>query len=114
MKLAETHLPEPITRPEASPFPDDYWNYIESYEFHKAMDLIWSRIQAVDERITREEPFKLVKENPEEGRKIIAELATEVYQIGRLLNPFMPETNELIKKAVLGNKKPENLFPRID
>jgi methionyl-tRNA synthetase len=114
MKLAETHLPEPVSRPEESPFTDEYWKLIESYEFHKAMDLVWSRIQAADERITREEPFKLVKENPEQGRKVIAELATELYQIGRLLNPFMPETNELIKKTVLENKKPENLFPRLD
>jgi len=113
MKLAETHLPEPIERPEESPFSDEYWNAINGYEFNKAMDLVWSRIQAVDERITAEEPFKLVKEDLEKGKKLIAELATEVYQIGRLLNPFMPETNELIKKTVLENKKPENLFPRI-
>lgn len=114
MKLAETHLPEPVARPEESPFTDEYWKYIESYEFHKAMDFVWGRIQAVDERITREEPFKVVKDDPEKGRAIIAELATELYQIGRLLNPFMPATNELIKKAVLENKKPENLFPRVD
>lgn len=114
MKLAETHLAEPIVRPEASPFPDEYWQHIESYEFHKAMDLVWSRIQAVDERITREEPFKVVKEDVEKGKALIAELVVELYQIGRLLNPFMPATNELIKKTVLENKKPENLFPRPD
>lgn len=114
MKLAETHLPEPVDRPEASPFPDEYWRYIESYEFHKAIDLVWSRIQAVDERITREEPFKIVKEDLEKGKALITELVVELYQIGRLLNSFMPATNELIKKAVLDNKKPENLFPRVD
>lgn len=113
MKLAETHLPEPVTRPEASPFAEEYWKYIESYEFHKVMDLVWIRIQAADERITREEPFKVVKEDVEKGRALITELVIELYQIGRLLNPFMPATNELIKKTVLENKKPENLFPRI-
>ena len=74
------------------------------------MDWIWVRVQALDERITREEPFKLVKEDAEKGRVLIKELVTELYLIGRFLNPFMPETNEIIKKTVLANKKPENLF----
>ena len=113
MKLAETHLPEPIVRPEASPFTQEYWDALNAFEFNRAMDLIWARIQTLDERITNEKPFNIVKEDEERGRAIIAELATELYQIGRLLNPFMPATNEAIKKAVLENKKPENLFPRI-
>ncbi|OYV27502.1 MAG: hypothetical protein B7W98_01660, partial [Parcubacteria group bacterium 20-58-5] len=96
-----------------SPFPDEYWNALNAFEFNRAMDLIWARIQALDERITAEKPFTIVKEDAERGRAIIAELATELYRIGRLLNPFMPKTNELIKKAVLENKKPDNLFPRI-
>jgi hypothetical protein len=55
-----------------------------------------------------------VKTDPEAGKSAIRELATELYQIGRLLNPIMPATNERIKTAVLENKKPENLFPRLD
>jgi methionyl-tRNA synthetase len=113
MKLAETHLLEPVTRPEVSPFPEEYWNALDAYDFNAATDFVWKRIQALDERITKEEPFKLVKEDTEKGRALIAELTLELYQIGRLLNPFMPATNEVVKKAVLENKKPENLFPRL-
>jgi len=113
MKLAETHLLEPITRPEPAPFPEEYMHAVTAFEFNRAMDFIWARITALDERITSEEPFKLVKEDVEKGKALIRELATELYQIGRLLNPFMPKTNEIIKKAVLANKKPENLFPRL-
>ena len=86
---------------------------INVFEFNHAMDWIWNRIQMLDERITHEEPFKLVKENPEKGRALIAELVAELYHIGRFLNPFMPATNEIIKKTILENKKPENLFPRL-
>lgn len=113
MKLAETHLQKPIERPENSPFQKEYWDSVESFAFNHALDLVWARIQALDERITLEEPFKLVKEDAEKGRELIAELATELYQIARLLTPFMPQTNEVIKKAILENKKPENLFPRL-
>ncbi|MDB5245515.1 MAG: methionyl-tRNA synthetase, methionyl-tRNA synthetase [Parcubacteria group bacterium] len=114
MKLAETHLESPIARPEESPFTDEYWAAINTFNFHQALDLVWTRIQGLDERITREEPFKLVKTDVEAGKALIAELATELYQIARLLNPIMPATNELIKAAVLANKKPENLFPRLN
>lgn len=113
MKLAETHLPEPIARPDSAMPPPEYNDAITSFEFNRAADLIWTRIQALDERITHDEPFKLVKEDVEKGRVLISEMATELYQIARLLNPFMPTTSETVKKAILENKKPENLFPRL-
>ena len=113
MRLAETHLDEPIERPEAVGFPKEYTEAIEKYEFNKAMDYIWKLISDADQRMTDEAPFKVVKTDKEKGKKIISELVVEVYKIGRLLNPFMPETNKLIKETVLKNKKPEIMFPRI-
>lgn len=113
MKLAETHLTEPIARPEESPFPQEYWEALDTYEFNRAMDMIWARITVLDERITSEAPFKVVKEDVEKGQTMIRELVIELYQIARLLNPFMPNTNEVLKQAILENRKPENLFPRL-
>ncbi|MBI5406041.1 methionine--tRNA ligase [Candidatus Kaiserbacteria bacterium] len=113
MKLAETHLGESVARPEAAPFPREYSDMFDMFELNRAIDFVWGRIQALDERITREEPFRLVKKDPERGRALIGELVTELYWIARLLNPFMPETSEIIKRAVRENKKPENLFPRV-
>jgi methionyl-tRNA synthetase len=111
MTLAEKHLEGPIERPEEG-LPEEYTSAIESFEFNKAMDYIWSRIGALDEKITHTEPFKVVKGDPAMGRALIAELATELYLVARLLNPFMPETNEKLKEAILANKKPDNLFLR--
>ncbi|MBU1292570.1 methionine--tRNA ligase [Patescibacteria group bacterium] len=113
MKLAETHLEKGIDQPEEDDFDPKYWNSLDTFEFSQGMDLVWSKIQVLDERITREEPFKLVKSDPEAGRKNITELTHELYAVGRLLAPFMPDTSERIKEAVLSNKKPENLFPRL-
>ncbi|MBY0538248.1 methionine--tRNA ligase [Patescibacteria group bacterium] len=114
MKMAETHLDEPIARPEAFAFSSEYAQAIEAYNLQSATDYIWSRIGALDERITAEEPFKLVKTDKPKAQIIIQELAVEVYAIGRLLNPFMPATSEIIKAAVLENKKPDNLFNRLE
>ncbi|MDP3726616.1 MAG: methionine--tRNA ligase [bacterium] len=111
MKLAEDNLKNGVELPPPG-FPKEYTEAIEAYAPNRAMDFIWSCVQKLDERITKEEPFKLVKKNPEAGKKIIAELATELYFIARMLCPFMPETNAKIKTTVKENKMPEPLFLR--
>lgn len=112
MKMAEDYLDAPIERPEAEGFAEEYTQALENFEFNIATDYIWKRIQALDQRITETEPFKLVKEDKAAAQKLITEMALELYTIGRLLNPIMPETNKKIKEAVLANKKPETLFER--
>ncbi|HVB20200.1 MAG TPA: methionine--tRNA ligase [Candidatus Paceibacterota bacterium] len=113
MKLAETNLSEPVDHLETTSFPQEYWDTLNAFEFNQTMDMVWRRIQASDERITNEKPFVIVRADAEKGRALISELVRELYMIAHLLNPFMPQTSETIKKAVLENKKPENLFPRI-
>ncbi len=112
MKLAETHLEAPVTFPESVDM-NEYFDAIESFLFNSALDQIWERIQRADERITAEEPFKVVKEDVERGRAIISELVIEVYCVAFMLQSVMPVTSELIMEAVKENKKPENLFPRL-
>ena len=112
MALAEMHLPAPISRPEPKGFPSEYADALDTYGYNRALDFVWGQIQELDQKITDTKPFKTVKEDPEKGRAQIAELAIGLYAIARMLNPFMPEANTLIKGAVLANKKPANLFPR--
>ena len=113
MTLAEKYL-EKGTRPDQSSFAKEYADALDKYEYGRAADCVWGRIQSADKRVADEKPFDLMKTNPEKGRQVIFELTQELYSIGRMLNPFMPETCEKIKKAVMGNKKPDNLFPRKD
>jgi methionyl-tRNA synthetase len=113
MKLAETYL-EQGTRPEAVGFPAEYTDALEIFEIHHAMDFVWLQIQRLDQKITETAPFKLIKEDPEAGKKLIFDLTQELYLIGRMLNPFMPETSKKIKEAIMANKKPDNLFLRKD
>lgn len=112
MQLAETNL-EKGTRPEPVGFPDAYVNAINNFEFNKALDYVWSLIQKLDTKITETEPFRLIKTDTEAGKKLIFDLTQELYFIGRLLNPFLPETNTIIKEAITTNTKPKSLFPRI-
>ncbi len=111
MKLAETHL-EKVDVPELVELPPEYVEAFEKFEINRAFDIIFSRVQALDQMITQTEPFKLVKTDLEAGKKLIADMAKELYRIGHFLTPFLPKTAEKIKEAVRTNKKPETLFPR--
>ncbi len=113
MKLAEDNLLDAIT-PPAVAVPSEFKTAFDSFEFNRMMDIIWGKIQNLDQRITVEAPFKLVKTDPEKGKECIADMVRELYQIARLLHPVMPKTHEILKAAILANKKPENLFARLD
>jgi len=114
MKMAETHLEEPVARPEVAGFDEEYTKALDNYDFQRACDFVWKKIGEIDERITETEPFKLVKTDKEAAVEIIKELVHDLYIVGRLLCPIMPEANVAIKEAVLANKKPENLFSRLE
>ncbi len=112
MTLAENNLEAAVVRPEPIGFPDEYTSALAAYDYGKALGHVWDRIQRLDQRMTTEEPFKLVKTDLEKGRTIITEMALELYAIARMLQPFMPSTADAIKATVLANKKPSTLFPR--
>lgn len=114
MQMAQTHLDEPIARPEAVGFPKEYTDALDAYNFQGACDYIWQKVGEIDERIALTEPFKLVKTDKEAAVVLIKELVHELYIIGRLLYPIMPATNVIIKEAILANKKPKNLFVRLE
>ncbi len=111
MQLAQTHL-EKGTKPEVAEFPREYTEAMEQFDSHAALAYVWKGISELDQKITETAPFKLVKTDPEAAKKIIFDLTQELYLIVRMLYPFMPHTNAVLKQAIIDNKKPENLFPR--
>lgn len=113
MQLAQIHLDKGV-RPDAAQFPKEYTDALESFEVHKALGYIFDLVSALDQKITQTEPFKVIKTDAVAGKKIIFELTQELYTIARLLGPFVPTVSEALKRAIVENKKPENLFPRKD
>ncbi len=71
-----------------------------------------SSIASLNLSIQDEQPFKVIKENPEKGVEMIKKNVIELVRIAKMIEPFMPETSTRIVQAVLSNKKPTNLFPR--
>ncbi len=114
MKMAETNLEKSVEIDEKT-IPQEFFDSLEKFEIQKATDLIWKKVSELDGLIQKEQPFKLVKTNKEAGVKIIETLVKELYTIGRMLNPIMPETSATIKALVKANKSPEKpLFMRKD
>lgn len=113
MKMSETHL-EPADMGDYLPV-----NFAEPFEMsivHTFMDNhIWLElIGGADQYISDQEPFKVIKTDVVEGKKHIEYLRRELYKIACYLKMYMPETAETILEAIAQNKKPENLFNRLE
>ena len=112
MKMAETHLNSPVS--VKAPVTLLCTDALKKFNMQGALDMVWSEIQQTDELITAKEPFKLVKTDREAAYAIISELVRSVYSIAYHLKPFMPVTADTILAAIESNKKPDNLFPRLE
>jgi methionyl-tRNA synthetase len=115
LKLSETHLPTPIVVPTLQSSVQEvlYRTSISQFEFHKACETIWQRIQVLDEWIAKDEPFKVLKTDNERGLQMLTDMLGKLVHIALLLEPFLPETSKKVLSAIASNKKPDNLFPRI-
>lgn len=112
MKLAETHLTEPVAVSEVELL-NEFTEAMNNFDLQKATDVLWHEIGDLDAYITSTEPFKLVKTDKSAGVEIIAASAERVYKLAVHLEAIMPGTAKVIKEAVLANKKPDNLFGRL-
>ena len=114
MKLAEEHLPSPVIPHQQPAWPQEYSGAISNFEFNRAMDFVWNKIQELDRKMMEEKPFELVHTDIDRAKFILADTFVQgLYSIACLLETAMPATAEKIKAAVRANKKPNNLFPRL-
>ena len=85
-----------------------YKRALDDFRFNEALISIWELISFCDKYIERERPW----EKSEKQLSIINNLLFVLDNIAQLLQPFLPETSEKIKKQ-LKTKKSQPLFPRI-
>jgi methionyl-tRNA synthetase len=88
--------------------------YIESFEFDKALEKLWVCISNQNRFIDNEKPWELAKA----GNEIkLTEVLQKIYDFlvifSEQIAPFMPETSEKMKEQ-LQTLKPKPLFPRIE
>lgn len=119
MKMAEMNLDAKSHPPTGGPnpksqMPEEYTKAFAEYRYNDACDVVWKRIGEADARIAETEPFKLVKTDPEAGKKIITELVEALSDIAYLLTPLLPATATAILSAISANHLSTPLFMRKD
>ena len=105
MKLAESYLQEPVVVIYEEVLIDEK---MREFDFKEALGLIFGTIGALDLEIQNKKPWET------KDKEVISHLVRHLTQVTNALKPFMPETSEKILKAIKENKKPENLFPRLN
>lgn len=90
----------------------DLGKLFEKMELSLALSLIWSVIKDDNKYIEDNKPWELSKNNENKFKEVMQKLLSDLYLISQLINPFLPETSEKIKKA-LETKEPVILFQRI-
>lgn len=112
MKMAETNLDAPVSVHDIK-IDKSFFALIDTYELGNAVKMIFDKITLLDVSIQKQEPFKLIKTEPEVAKKLIQDLSTGLYEIALMLEPFLPETAKHIQNLVLENKSPQTpLFLR--
>jgi methionyl-tRNA synthetase len=74
---------------------------ITSFEFDKALKLIWHNLAWINRDIDEKQPWKDLKAgNVEQLKKELTIWFVKLYEVGYWLSPFMPETAEKIKDTL--------------
>jgi methionyl-tRNA synthetase len=113
MKMATTHLVNGV-RPEPFPFPDEYVDALTYFDTKKAIEFVMKEMGTLDGYIQSTEPFKVIKVDVEKGKVLIEEMRVRLYNLARLLQPFLPQTSNVIKTCIQNHAMPEKpLFNRL-
>ena len=91
----------------------DYHKALKEFKFNEALISIWSLISFCDKYIEKEKPWSFDPvQDKQKQKEVIGDLALAIGEISKLLQPFLPETSEDIKKQIK-TRKGQSLFPRI-
>ena len=95
---------------------DEYAALMQNFEFSKAFDLVWDRIQYLNKFIDETKPWELAKQGElEKLNQSLGKLIGNLQLISRLLAPFLPATAERIAEVFSQTEitPPETpLFPK--
>ena len=76
----------------------EYSELMDVFEFSKAFDLVWEKVQGINREIDEEKPWMLAKNGgAEKLEKCLKRLITELLSANLMLEPFMPDAAEKIK-----------------
>ncbi len=92
----------------------DFNKKIEELKFNEALELLWDfYVDNPNEYIEQNKPWELAKTDKAKLSSVLWQCYELLCRTAELIEPFMPETSEKMKKQ-LSNLKPKPLFPRLE
>ncbi len=104
-----------MPEPKQLDFPEvagqDFCQLMEGFRINQAIELVLARIKHLNKSIDEFQPWQ---RSGEEKRSFLRKMLQDLFDLGRILEIFMPETGEKIKKYTTGKiKKHPPLFAKI-
>lgn len=100
---------------DALGLPAEYRELMDKFEFSKAFDYVWGRVQGLNRRIDEEKPWSLAK-NGETAKleACLRGLVTELLLVNEMLKPFLPTATTKISAIFADPIAPPEtpLFPK--
>ena len=88
---------------------------MDNFEFSKAFDFVWERVQDINRDIDKEKPWMMAKNGETEKLdECLKRLINNLLDVNYMLSPFLPDTAEKIYETFAGKiKVPKTpLFPK--
>ena len=104
-----------ITDEVTPKFSNGYCGLMEKYEFSKAFDYAWEKVQNLNKRIDDEKPWMLAKAGEKEKLDTcLKSLVQDLLQVNLELMPFMPDATKKIAEIFVDPVAPPQtpLFPK--
>ena len=94
---------------------EDYISLMDHFEFSRAFDLVWSKVQGLNKRINEEKPWELAKNGETEKlHEVLESLIFDLLDANNMLSPFLPDASsrisEIFTDEICAPKVP--LFPK--
>lgn len=100
---------------EEKEFQKEYRDLMDKYEYAKAFDYTWTKIQKINQEIDIEKPWALAKEGETKKLKeVLNKIVQELMEANYELAPFLPETSRRIEEVFQNPIEPPKvpLFPK--
>ena len=113
--LAKKNGIKNVSLPKDYEFSKEYTDLMENYEFSKAFDLVWGKIQDLNKKIDDETPWSLAKNGETEKlEKCMNDLIVGLLAANYELSPFLPDASarifEIFDSEITPPETP--LFPK--
>lgn len=96
--------------------PAEFCALMDKFEFSKALDYVWGKIQDLNKQIDEQKPWELAKRGETERvKEVLQDLEIGLVKVAQMLQIFLPETGETIKKIFTADEvlpPAQPLFPK--